>query len=352
MSPSSKKDIVKFARGFKIATKETIHKALKITIKKQEQKTKYENLLLKLIDKFKLIPKPTNDLDWLAQFREIGQTCQDFHKSCPVTNENKIGEKTFIYYVQIGSFEKTKINFDDLIDYSKRFFTEKSIKLFPEIINIRVEEKGMNKRGCKIEIIASIESKNIKKKLKTRYNEETKHYQILTKSLLDLLEDIKPKDSIAFIGLTEADLYVENSDLFVAGLCNGYSAVGVFSCFRYNPKLKFSEEDWFDFKKVKQSKNNTSLLLTRTLKLMVHETNHLLGIDHCVYMDCCMNGSGHLEEDFRQSMFLCPVDLKKLILIFDFDITQRYKNMMQFFQRKDCKEEIKRLEVLIKTLES
>jgi archaemetzincin len=65
-----------------------------------------------------------------------------------------------------------------------------------------------------------------------------------------------------------------------------------------------------------------------------------------------MNGSGHLEEDFRQSMFLCPVDLKKLILIFDFDITQRYKNMMQFFQRKDCKEEIKRLEVLIKTLES
>ena len=65
---------------FKIPTKDQIHKALKITINKKEQKNKHENLLLKLVDRFKPTPKPTNDLDWLAQFREIGQTCQEEYK--------------------------------------------------------------------------------------------------------------------------------------------------------------------------------------------------------------------------------------------------------------------------------
>ena len=82
----------------------------------------------------------------------------------------------------------------------------------------------------------------------------------------------------------------------------------------------------------------------------MHETAHLLGVDHCVYYSCCMNGSGHLAEDFRklkyyvccsvmpvpicimyintgQSMHLCPVDLRKLCHLCGFNISQRYKNV-------------------------
>ena len=37
---------------------------------------------------------------------------------------------------------------------------------------------------------------------------------------------------------------------------------------------------------------------------------HLLGMAHCVHFACCMNGSGHLAEDFAQPIFLCPVCLR------------------------------------------
>ena len=34
-------------------------------------------------------------------------------------------------------------------------------------------------------------------------------------------------------------------------------------------------------------------------QVTVHELLHLLGLDHCIYFACLMNGSGSLEEDHR-----------------------------------------------------
>jgi len=39
---------------------------------------------------------------------------------------------------------------------------------------------------------------------------------------------------------------------------------------------------------------------------------HLLGIKHCIYAKCVMNGSNHLDEADDRPFALCPVDLKKL----------------------------------------
>ena len=36
-------------------------------------------------------------------------------------------------------------------------------------------------------------------------------------------------------------------------------------------------------------------------QVTVHELLHLLGLDHCIYFACLMNGSGSLEEDHRQA---------------------------------------------------
>ena len=49
------------------------------------------------------------------------------------------------------------------------------------------------------------------------------------------------------------------------------------------------------------------VLLQRCCKLLVHEIGHLLGVGHCIHYACCMQGSGHLLEDFEQPSFLCPV---------------------------------------------
>ncbi len=87
-------------------------------------------------------------------------------------------------------------------------------------------------------------------------------------------------------------------------------------------------------------KDCLAVTLSRACKLLVHETMHLLGVGHCTYMDCCMNGSGHLQEDFRQSMFLCPIDLKKMLALFEFDLLERYEKLRAFYIKHNCVAEL------------
>jgi archaemetzincin len=44
---------------------------------------------------------------------------------------------------------------------------------------------------------------------------------------------------------------------------------------------------------------------------LCHEVGHLLGIRHCVFALCLMNGSNHLGEGERRPLQLCPLDTKK-----------------------------------------
>eukprot|EP01047_Picozoa_sp_COSAG01_P054662 COSAG01_NODE_5999_length_3905_cov_9.655028_2_plen_146_part_00 len=139
--------------------------------------------------------------------------------------------------------------------------------------------------------------------------------------------------------------------------------MAVFSFTRYHPQMTFSVEHWWKISmprpratarsrqpKRKRSGRNQSggggsggggtaatagakdeetaaagkLLLARSCKLLVHEIGHLLGIDHCTHFACCMNGSGHLEEDYAQPAFLCPVCLHKAHALFGFGMRARY----------------------------
>ena len=44
---------------------------------------------------------------------------------------------------------------------------------------------------------------------------------------------------------------------------------------------------------------NRSRVLGEVYQVTVHELLHLLGLDHCIYFACLMNGSGSLDEDHR-----------------------------------------------------
>ncbi|KAJ7095771.1 hypothetical protein B0H15DRAFT_921083 [Mycena belliarum] len=56
-----------------------------------------------------------------------------------------------------------------------------------------------------------------------------------------------------------------------------------------------------------------ALWLGRACRTASHELGHCLGIDHCVYYACAMQGTASLREDGRQPPFLCPIDLAKLL---------------------------------------
>ena len=105
--------------------------------------------------------------------------------------------------------------------------------------------------------------------------------------------------------------------------------------------MSFSPEFWFEkhvtneYPPVEQKR----LMLQRSCRLLVHETLHLLGLNHCIYYSCCMNGSGHLKEDFSQPLYLCPVDYAKLEKLFTFGTIQRYRGLNEFFTKHGMEKE-------------
>ncbi len=150
-----------------------------------------------------------------------------------------------------------------------------------------------------------------------------------------MLKSHLPPDGLCLVVLTSLDLYEAASDLFVAGLASGSERTAVFSLARYDPRMRFSLELWHEAEVQGGQEWDAEMarltVLSRGCKLLVHETLHLLGMAHCVHYSCCMNGSGHLEEDFRQPLFLCPVCLRKLSMLGEFDVKDRYRRMGEFF---------------------
>lgn len=185
--------------------------------------------------------------------------------------------------------------------------------------------------------------------LGARFHRKSGNFQLEARSVLLRIRQTLPQDAVCLMALTMCDIYDTPPDLFVAGLAAGNHRVGVFSLRRYDPALSFSMEHWHQIgtttarpprgprRMPSQEKERT--LLQRTCKLLVHEISHLLGVDHCIWYSCCMNGSGHLTEDFNQAMHLCPVDLRKLQWLCGFDVVERYSQLLEFYKTHGLLEE-------------
>ena len=304
------------------------------------------------------IPAPTSIDDWLAQYNEEGQTYNQFVSQCPWLSKRKwkYSKATFnasgeticdkypgakIYLQPLENFDANEApKFEDLAEYARLFFCL-PVEVLPGVTLERrdeatiywVESAGMKSRVDQNATRKS--SRSSKCPLEFRHTSgPSGHLQLKCSSVLLRLRQTLPDDAICLIGLTMFDLYDDDPDLFVAGLAAGNQRVGVFSFFRYNPTLTFSAEFWYDVKRSEKMAlaEQKRIILQRSCKLLVHEVCHLLGLDHCIWYSCLMNGSGHLGEDFSQPMTLCPVDLHKLQTLCDFDVTARYAGLRTFFQ--------------------
>jgi predicted Zn-dependent protease len=115
-----------------------------------------------------------------------------------------------------------------------------------------------------------------------RINRHTGQRQLLTRDLLALLADQRPAGARCVVGITMDDLYPDPAWNFVFGEASPRDRVGVYSFARYLPRETGAAA--------------SSLLLRPSCKVLAHETAHLLGIAHCVFYSCLMNGSNHLAE--------------------------------------------------------
>src|SRR5262249_2268261 len=73
--------------------------------------------------------------------------------------------------------------------------------------------------------------------------------------------------------------------------------------------------------------------LRRTAKIAVHETGHMLGIQHCTQFQCGMNGANHQDEADGQPMWFCPEDEMKIWWACRVDPTERYCRLAEVAAR-------------------
>lgn len=60
----------------------------------------------------------------------------------------------------------------------------------------------------------------------------------------------------------------------------------------------------------------------------------MFGVRHCIYYECLVNGSNHLQESDSRPLELCVVCLRKLQSNIKFDILERYKKLHEFVQKR------------------
>lgn len=199
-------------------------------------------------------------------------------------------------------------------------------------------------------------------------------YQLNLDDLLDAIIQLLPRDAYAFLLLVDQDLYEDDFDDFCCGRAYGGSRVAVISSTRYNPVLHVAEgvdreHMWpashcrkyiaglrnepgnvatavpasdsgilisgsiansngkelslssspmhmavatFQAARSSESEYLYGLWLFCVARTAAHELGHCLGMDHCVYYACMMQGTASVAEDCRQPPYLCPVCATKL----------------------------------------
>jgi archaemetzincin len=233
--------------------------------------------------------------DWLAEHRETGQSFEDFVKSKP-NRPDKI--RTKIYLQPLGQFPKGQIPLvETLRAYAAANF------------------------AMPVEVLPTLSLTEFR--ITTRINRSTQNRQILTGDVLTILKRNIPADAFCVLAITMEDLYPDPSWNFVFGQASLRERVGVYSFARYDPA----------FYGQKRGKDYEKLLLWRSCKVLAHETGHMFGLTHCIYFQCALNGSNHLEESDARPMHLCPVCLRKLQYSTGFDVVSRYNKLFHFYSK-------------------
>jgi archaemetzincin len=313
------------------------------------------------------LPLPKDDTSWLAKNLETGQTFEDyalykFMNRRGSVSRNADQSKQTIYFLPIIPEENKQLdnpwNGPDLNHLSQwtSHFYDREVILLP-IASITAKSSNMT-------LNSPSRSWSTQGRLHIT-DDGHKRFQVDLFSLLNIIKEIRESkyyeninlsDAFCIIGISMCDIYSHNDDLFVAGMASPMTNSGVLSFFRYHPMIKMQANNWSDYAYVnkesnypyfEEGKKRPSILhshpsqlqksitgsveyLRRAGKLIIHEIGHLYGMEHCIYYNCLMNGTGNLVEDFSGPSHLCPVCLRKMQFRLGFNVSMRYQKLLDF----------------------
>mmetsp|Transcript_63351 Transcript_63351/g.187206 ORF Transcript_63351/g.187206 Transcript_63351/m.187206 type:complete len:506 (-) Transcript_63351:782-2299(-) len=249
------------------------------------------------------IAHPRDELDWLAQVPEEGQTFEDYvtfstsrsGRMRPIVNAT--GEEIVLLPLvtqpttrQVGGdgseeggdaglcWPEHGPPLDSLADYTRSFFDREVIVLPPAVVasaptastsknprfDIKFPKGHGGGKGRQVRSHATVVG---------RFDKKTKRMQLQVESLLEELaafrekrgasgtgrvplsqqnsgnpaSSAKEERNFCVMGVTMVDLYDGPSDLFCAGMAYGGSKVAIFSFSRYHPCIKMSPWHWHDY---------------------------------------------------------------------------------------------------------
>jgi archaemetzincin len=237
--------------------------------------------------------------DWLAEHHEPGQTFQEYLQCKPVTPR---GKRRVIYIQPLGKFTKTQRRVVDLTADFMGLYFNLPVKINDDLPLSIIPERAR------------------------RIHPYWRMKQILSTYVLDaVLIPRLPKDAAAYIAFTASDLWPGMGWNFVFGQASTRDRVGVWSIYRNGDPA--------------ESGAAFQLCLLRTMKTAVHETGHMFSLLHCTLYQCCICGSNHREESDQRPITLCPECLAKLCWATRIDPIERYKKLVQFFEKNSFNKE-------------
>jgi archaemetzincin len=250
-------------------------------------------------------PMQIQDGDWLESQHEPGQTFEEYIASNPTLPTT---DRRTIYIQPIGNFNAEQKRVIRLTaEYMKAFYD------LP--VTLRSEQ--------------AVGNVPIGKQRRVDINQ--KNRQILTGYFLeDILPNMLPSDGAALIAFTNFDLYPEETWHFVFGQASLEKRVGVWSLYR------LSDLD-------RKKDNAADRLLTRTMKIAMHELGHMFGMRHCTKYECLMSGTNHLAETDRRPLDNCPECMAKIAWAMHYDPAERYKRLAAFWKKTNNSIEEKRM---------
>jgi archaemetzincin len=239
--------------------------------------------------------------DWLDQHPERGQTYQEYVSGNTIRAN---GQRRLIDVQPLGSFNASQRKIVDLAAKFEGIFFQLPVRVSEDLPLSVVPGKAR------------------------RTHPEWKTPQILSTYVLDrVLKPRLPDDAIASIAFTGSDLWPGKDWNFVFGQASLADRVGVWSIYRFGDP-KASDESF-------------RITLRRTLRTAVHETGHMFSMGHCIYYECVMNGSNHLEEADRRPLWLCPLCLAKLCHATGADPRKRFEELIAFAKERELVDEEK-----------